>query len=84
MPEITRKIYEKAKRYDRQQFQEFCKELYAYGYIDGMENVPDIHTAEIIEAVSKVKGIGSKKIEDIRTVIEAVFEGMERNCERKR
>ena len=74
MPEITRTVYKDVKRYDRQQFTDFCTSLYKYGYEDGRDSVPGTGTADIIEAISKVKGIGSKKLGDIRAAIESVFE----------
>lgn len=75
MPEITRETYKNVKKYDRQQFTAFCTNLYGYGYEDGRESVPGIDVAEIMEAVSKVKGIGSKKMDDIKAAIESMLSG---------
>lgn len=73
MPEITRTVYKDVKRYDRQQFTAFCTDLYKYGFEDGRESVPGVDVGNIIEAVSKVKGIGPKKLEDIKAAVEAEF-----------
>lgn len=75
MPEITRETYKSVKKYDRQQFTVFCANLYKYGYEDGRESVPGIDVADIMDAISGVKGIGAKKMESIRAAIEAMFEG---------
>lgn len=77
MPEITREMYKSIKKYDRQQFTAFCTNLYKYGYEDGRESVPGIDVENIIEAVSKVKGIGTKKMGDIKAAIKAIFDGGE-------
>ena len=75
MPEITREMYKSIKKYDRQQFTAFCTNLYGYGYEDGKESVPGIDVADIMETVSKVKGIGPKKMDDIKAAIESMFSG---------
>ncbi len=75
MPEITRTVYKDVKKYDRQQFTAFCADLYKYGFEDGRESVPGIDVADIMEAVSKVKGIGPKKMDDIKAAIESMFSG---------
>lgn len=79
MPEITREIYKSVKKYDRQQFTVFCANLYKYGYEDGRESVPGIDVADIMDAISGVKGIGAKKMGDIKTAIESMFEGIGKN-----
>lgn len=75
MPEITREMYKSIKKYDRQQFTAFCTNLYKYGYEDGRENVPCVDMEIVMDAVSRVKGIGQKKMADIRTAVESVFSG---------
>ena len=73
MPEITRKDYDKVKKFDRQQFTSFCTDLYKYGYEDGMVSVPVMDLNQIKEAIASTKGIGEKKLEDIMENIKAVF-----------
>lgn len=70
MPEITREVYKTVKRYDRQQFQEFCKKLYCYGFEDGRESIPGTDLTKIYEAIADTRGIGEKKLEDIKRNIE--------------
>ena len=78
MPEISRKMYKDVKKYDRQQFTVFCANLYKYGYEDGRESVPGIDVADIMDAISGVKGIGAKKLESIKTAIESAYQAKER------
>lgn len=73
MPEITREMYKSIKKYDRQQFTKFCTDLYGYGYQDGRESVPGVDITAIMKAIENTKGIGAKKLADIRASIEAVF-----------
>lgn len=80
MPEITREMYKSIKKYDRQQFTAFCTDLYGYGFQDGRESVPGVDLEAIMAAIGGTKGIGAKKLEDIRASIEAVFEKGEENA----
>lgn len=73
MPEITREVYKSVKKFDRQQFQNFCRDLYGYGFQDGRESVPGVDLEAIMVAIGGTKGIGAKKLEDIRASIEAAF-----------
>lgn len=73
MPEITRDTYKSVKKFDRQQFKEFCTDLYKFGYIDGRESVPGIDAEKICEVIAATKGIGPKKLAEIKANIDAVF-----------
>ncbi|MBE7063957.1 MAG: hypothetical protein E7390_09270 [Ruminococcaceae bacterium] len=57
------------KKFDHRQFESFCKDLYTFGYEDGAEagkqSVPGIDLNKVLEVVSKTKGIGPKKLEEI-------------------
>lgn len=75
MPEITREMYKSIKKYDRQQFTEFCTDLYGYGFQDGKESVPGVDIKEIYETIAATKGIGSKKLEEIKGRLEPLFKG---------
>lgn len=79
MPEITRETYKSVKKYDRQQFTVFCTNLYKYGYEDGRESVPGIDVADIMDAISGIKGIGAKKMGDmiLRWLLNLCLRGME-------
>lgn len=73
MPEITREVYKSVKKFDRQQFTAFCKDLYGYGFEDGQNSVPGIDIKSILEVVGSVKGIGPKKMEEITAKVEELF-----------
>lgn len=75
MPEITREIYKGVKKFDRQQFANFCVDLYQYGYEDGKASVPTIDWSTIYAAIGRIKGIGTKKLEEIQRAIEGVVVG---------
>lgn len=74
MPEITREVYKSVKKFDRQQFTNFCTDLYKFGYEDGRESVPGMDVEKIYEVIASVKGIGPKKLEEIKENIEKIFD----------
>lgn len=73
MPEITREVYKGAKKFDRQQFTSFCKDIYKFGFEDGRDSVPGVDVEKILEVVAATKGIGPKKLEEIKAGIECAF-----------
>ena len=73
MPEITREMYKAIKKYDRQQFAKFCTDLYTFGYEDGRESVPGVELKDVYEVIASTKGIGAKKLEDIKARLEPLF-----------
>lgn len=73
MPEITREVYKSVKKFDRQQFQSFCKDLYTFGFEDGRQSVPGIDINDIYSSLDGVKGIGPKVMERIREAIDPLF-----------
>lgn len=73
MPEITREIYKSVKKFDRQQFQGFCRDLYGYGFEDGRASVPGVDLTAVYEAIGATKGIGPKKLEEIKRSIEKLY-----------
>lgn len=81
MPKITREMYKAIKKYDRRQFETFCTELYGYGFQDGRDSVPGVDIVAVMNAVENTKGIGQKKLADIKTSIEAAFGGIEKDNE---
>lgn len=78
MPELTRTVYKSVKKMDREKFQQFCVSLYRYGYDDGKEEArgkePEIDVERILEAVAAVKGIGPKKMAEVRERVKELFE----------
>lgn len=69
----TRTVYKAVKKYDHQQFDEFCTRVYMNGYKDGKEAVPGVDVEEILKAVSDVKGVGPALAGKIRTAVNEVF-----------
>ncbi|MEY8330105.1 glutathione peroxidase [Lachnospiraceae bacterium 48-33] len=70
---ITRARYKSIKAFDHQQMEQFCTDIYKSGYQDGRESVPGVDIEAIMKAIENTKGIGAKKLADIRTSIEAIF-----------
>lgn len=75
-PEINRKTYEKVKKYDRQQLNDFCLGFYRLGREDERKEAaaaerPD--TGAILEAISQVKGIGPRTFAGVKAVIEEMI-----------
>ena len=79
MPEITREVYKNVKKFDRQKFTRFCTDLYMFGHEDGRDSVPGVDVEKLYEAIAATKGIGPKKLAEIKANIDAVFGGMENN-----
>lgn len=77
MPEITREVYKSVKRFDRQQFTNFCTDIYKYGFEDGRDSVPGIDAEKVYEVVAATKGIGPKRLAEIKANIDAAFGGQE-------
>ena len=71
---VSREVYKKVKRYDRQQFEGFCMELYKNGYNDGAKSVPGVDLTKVMEAIGSVKGIGEKRLTDIKEALEQMFQ----------
>lgn len=80
MPEITRDIYKNVKKFDRQQFTRFCSDLYKFGFEDGRESVPGIDVEQVYAAIEATKGIGPKKLAEIKKSIEMRLSGGETEC----
>lgn len=76
----TRKTYKDIKKCDRQQFDDFCRRLYIQGFENGRDSVPGIDRTRIYDAIAKIKGIGPKKLEEIKACVEAEFEKEEQAC----
>ena len=70
---ITRARYKSIKAFDHQQMENFCTDIYKSGYEDGRASVPGIDLTAIYEAIGSTKGIGPKKLEEIKQSIEAAF-----------
>ena len=73
MPEITREVYKGVKKFDSQQFKSFCTDIYKFGFEDGRDSVPELDIEKLYQAIAATKGIGPKKLEEIKANIEEVF-----------
>lgn len=74
---LRREQYLRVKKMDRQQMEEFCRNLYMNGYEDGRESVPGIDIKQIEEAVAGTKGIGESRLRSIMRSIEEKFGNVE-------
>lgn len=70
---LRREQYLRVKKMDRQQMEEFCRNLYMNGYEDGRESVPGIDIKQIEEAIASTKGIGESRLRSIMKSIEEKF-----------
>lgn len=73
----SRKVYKDVKKYDHQQFDDFCTIVYSEGWKDGSKagqaSVPGVDIEDVMTAIRSVKGIGEKRLEQIRTEVEKLF-----------
>lgn len=70
---LTRAKYKSIKAFDHQQMEQFCMDVYKSGYEDGRESVPGVDITAVYEAVASVKGIGPKKLGEIKARLEPLF-----------
>lgn len=70
---LRREDYKRVKRMDRQQFEDFCKNLYQTAYEEGRRSVPGIDITEVQKAISETPGIGAKRLEAIMEILNSKF-----------
>lgn len=68
---INRKEYERIKRYDHNQMNNYVKNIYKSGFEDGKAAVPGINIQYIADIVRSVKGVGEKRAADIVKALES-------------
>lgn len=78
----TREVYKAAKKYDHQQFDEFCTRVYTNGFNDGKKTATEksakVFTAEqLMEVIGEVKGVGPALKGKIKDAIEVNFGSVE-------
>ena len=73
----TRKVYKAVKKYDHQQFDDFCTRVYMNGYEDGKKAVPGVDVEEILKAVSDVKGVGPALAGKIKAAVNDLLQKSE-------
>ena len=77
---LNREKYKAIKKYDHQQMEDFCSSIYESGYNSGYKKgyangcdtavASSVGLEEFLQAAAGVKGIGQKKLEEIRSCIE--------------
>lgn len=77
----TRTVYKAVKKYDHQQFDEFCTRIYTSGYEDGKKfstekPVKCITAEELLVVINEVKGVGPALAGRIKEAIEEKFGGI--------
>lgn len=70
---LRREDYKRVKKMDRQQFENFCKNLYRTAYEEGRRSVPGIDITEVQKAISETPGIGAKRLEAIMESLNSKF-----------
>ena len=70
---LRREDYKRVKKMDRQQFENFCKNLYQTAYEEGRRSVPGIDITEVQKAISETPGIGSKRLQSIMDSLNSKF-----------
>ena len=71
---ITRAKYKYIIDFDHKQMESFCADIYKSGYEDGRASVPGIDLKTVYKAIAGTKGIGPKKLEEIKAQLEPLFE----------
>lgn len=74
MRAFTRDTYNRVKKFDRRDMQTFIETIYNEGYDNGAASVPGVDAEKIYEAISKIKGIGPKKLQEIKDTVNALLE----------
>lgn len=67
---INRKEYERIKRFDHNQMNNYVKSIYMSGFEDGKAAVPGIDIQYIADIVKSVKGVGEKRAAEIVKALE--------------
>lgn len=67
---INRKEYERIKRFDHNQMNNYVKSIYKSGFDDGKAAVPGIDIQYIADIVKSVKGVGEKRAAEIVKALE--------------
>lgn len=67
---VNRKEYERIKRYDHNQMNNYVKSIYKSGFEDGKAAVPGTDIQYIADIVKSVKGVGEKRAAEIVKALE--------------
>lgn len=72
----TRALYKAVKKYDHQQFDDFCMQIYQEGFEEGKKSVKGIEIDRVLEIMSGIKGIGPALHKKISDALNEEFEKM--------
>ena len=75
---LTRKMYQRVKKMDHQQFVAFCKNLYEEGQKSVEDSRSTIEFEDVKEVVLSVKGIGEKRADMLIKALEEKIQGGEK------
>lgn len=67
---INRKEYERIKRYDHNQMNNYVKSIYKSGFEDGKAAVPGVDMQQVSDILKSIKGVGEKRAVDIVKALE--------------
>lgn len=69
---ISRELYKKIKKFDRQEMEDFCRQLFEDGFREGAKagTEADIITT-VIDRLQGKKGFGDKTIANIKKALES-------------
>ena len=67
-PNFSRETYKNIKKMDREQMETFFRNIYDMGKNSNQETVVDF--SELRERLSKIKGIGEKRLEIVMDTVE--------------
>mgnify|MGYP004541851229 FL=1 len=70
---VNRTVYKAVKKYDHQQFEDFCTDVYKSGWEDGKASVNALDVSEIETVIRSIKGIGEVRIGKIMEAINEKF-----------
>lgn len=71
---VNRAVYKAVKKYDHQQFENFCTDIYKSGWEDGKASVNALDVKDIEAVIRSVKGIGEVRIGKIMEAINEKFD----------
>lgn len=79
----SRAVYKAVKKYDHQQFDEFCQRVYNQGYSAGLkqpvtEPEESVSIEEVLGVIGEVKGVGPALAGKIKAAVDVMI--AERRC----
>lgn len=69
--EVNRKVYDKVRKMDCEQFRSYVKGVYAKGRAAGQQDADHFDTELALKSISEIKGIGPEKLKQIRLAMMA-------------